>query len=74
MFTDFYDNEKCVTKRNNQAAVQVCRKIPTCVFHYCMEKKKMYLVSEIQINAEMQQAVLNPARAQGVPELSPSWS
>lgn len=37
-------------------------------------KRKMYLVSEIQINAEMQQVMLNPAWAQGVPEVSPSWS
>lgn len=44
------------------------------VYFTTVWKKKMYLVSEIQINAEMQQAVLNPARAQGVPELSPSWS
>lgn len=40
-FTDFCDNEKCVTKRNNQAVVQVSFKILTCVFQYWMKEKNV---------------------------------
>lgn len=59
---------------------EIIRQEYKCVVKYlpvCFSsvwKTKMYLGSEIQINAEIQQVVLNPAWAQGVPELAPSWS
>lgn len=42
MFADFGNIEKCITRRNNEAAVQVCCKIPTCAFQYCVEEKNVH--------------------------------
>lgn len=64
----------------NVSLKEIIRQQYKCVVKYlpmCFSsvwKIKMYLGSEIQINAEIHQVVLNPAQVQGVPELAPSWS